>query len=88
MRVGDWVVCIGNPLDLNQSATVGIISAHNRTGEELGLKGAGPFLQVDCSINGGNSGAPLNPSATDTADDRSVFHLSFCMLMCIQEGRS
>lgn len=56
MRVGDWVICIGNPLDLKQSATVGIISAHQRTGEELGLKGAGPFLQVDCAVNGGNSG--------------------------------
>lgn len=56
MRVGDWVACIGSPLDLSQSATVGIVSAQERTGEELGIIGAGPFLQTDAAVNSGNSG--------------------------------
>lgn len=56
VRVGDWVVAIGNPFGLDHTVTAGIISAKGR------VIGAGPyddFLQTDASINHGNSGGPL-----------------------------
>lgn len=56
MRVGDWVVAIGNPFGLGGSVTQGIISARQRS------INAGPFddfLQTDAPINRGNSGGPL-----------------------------
>ncbi len=56
MRVGDWVVAVGNPFGLGQTVTAGIISAKGR------VIGAGPyddFLQTDAAINPGNSGGPL-----------------------------
>jgi serine protease Do len=55
VRVGEWVVAIGNPFGVGQTATAGIISAHHRQ------IGAGPFddfLQIDAPINRGNSGGP------------------------------
>jgi len=56
MRVGDWVMAIGNPFGLGGSVTVGVISATKRD------INAGPyddFLQTDAAINRGNSGGPL-----------------------------
>jgi serine protease Do len=56
MRVGDWVIAIGNPYGLGGSVTQGIISARQRS------INAGPFddfLQTDAPINRGNSGGPL-----------------------------
>ena len=56
MRVGDWVMAIGNPFGLNGTVTAGIISGRGRD------INAGPyddFLQTDASINRGNSGGPL-----------------------------
>jgi serine protease Do len=56
VRVGDWVIAIGNPYGLGGSVTQGIISARERS------LNAGPFddfLQTDASINRGNSGGPL-----------------------------
>ncbi|WP_448208739.1 DegQ family serine endoprotease [Azospirillum sp. sgz302134] len=56
MRVGDWVLAIGNPFGLGGSVTAGIISARQRD------ISAGPyddFLQTDASINRGNSGGPM-----------------------------
>ena len=56
LRVGDWVVAIGNPFGLEQTVTAGIVSAKGR------VIGAGPydnFIQTDASINPGNSGGPL-----------------------------
>jgi serine protease Do len=56
LRVGDWVVAIGNPFGLGSTVTAGIVSAKGRT------IGAGPyddFIQTDASINPGNSGGPL-----------------------------
>ena len=56
MRVGDWVVAIGNPFGLGSTVTAGIVSAKGR------IIGAGPydnFIQTDASINPGNSGGPL-----------------------------
>lgn len=55
LRVGDWVVAIGNPLGLHHTVTAGIISAKARGLDESGLE----FLQTDATINPGSSGGPL-----------------------------
>lgn len=57
LRVGDFVVAVGNPFGLGQTATSGIVSALGRTG--LGIEGYEDFIQTDASINPGNSGGPL-----------------------------
>ena len=55
MRVGDWVLAIGNPLGQGFSVTAGIVSARGRT-----LSGSyDDFIQTDAAINRGNSGGPL-----------------------------
>lgn len=56
IRVGDWVVAIGNPFGLGGSVTAGIISARAR---DIGAGRYDDFLQTDASINRGNSGGPL-----------------------------
>jgi serine protease Do len=56
IRVGDWVIAVGNPFGLGHTVTAGIISAKGR------IIGAGPyddFIQTDAAINPGNSGGPL-----------------------------
>jgi len=56
LRVGDWVLAVGNPFGLENTVTAGIVSAKSR------VIGAGPyddFIQTDASINPGNSGGPL-----------------------------
>jgi serine protease Do len=56
LRVGDWVMAVGNPFGLGGTVTVGILSARNRNIQQ------GPYddyLQTDASINRGNSGGPL-----------------------------
>ena len=56
LKVGQWVVAIGNPFGLEQTVTAGIVSAKGR------VIGSGPyddFIQTDASINPGNSGGPL-----------------------------
>lgn len=56
LRIGDWVLAIGNPFGLGGSVSLGIVSAMNRN------IGAGPydsFIQTDAAINRGNSGGPL-----------------------------
>ncbi|MGD8312155.1 MAG: DegQ family serine endoprotease [Gammaproteobacteria bacterium] len=57
LRVGDFVVAIGNPFGLGQTVTYGIVSALGRTG--LGIEGFENFIQTDASINPGNSGGAL-----------------------------
>jgi len=60
LRVGEWVMAIGNPFGLSQSMSVGIISGKHR--EDVNPSGRGgvyDFLQTDASINPGNSGGPL-----------------------------
>ncbi len=57
LRVGDFVVAIGNPFGLGQSVTSGIVSGLGRTG--LGIEGYENFIQTDASINPGNSGGAL-----------------------------
>ncbi|MBW2121407.1 MAG: DegQ family serine endoprotease [Deltaproteobacteria bacterium] len=56
LKVGEWVIAIGNPFGLAETVTAGIVSAKGR------VIGAGPyddFIQTDASINPGNSGGPL-----------------------------
>jgi Do/DeqQ family serine protease len=57
VRVGDFVVAIGNPFGLGQTVTSGIVSATGRSG--LGIQGFEDFIQTDASINPGNSGGAL-----------------------------
>jgi serine protease Do/serine protease DegQ len=57
LRVGDFVVAIGNPFNLKQTVTSGIVSALGRSG--LGFDGYEDFIQTDASINPGNSGGAL-----------------------------
>jgi serine protease Do len=56
LRVGEWVLAVGNPLGLDHTVTLGIISAKGRT--EFGGQ-FDDFLQTDAAINPGNSGGPL-----------------------------
>ncbi|MFZ5998664.1 MAG: DegQ family serine endoprotease [Nitrospirota bacterium] len=56
MRVGDWVLAIGNPFGLEHTVTQGIISA---TGRVIGAGQYDNFIQTDAPINPGNSGGPL-----------------------------
>jgi Do/DeqQ family serine protease len=57
LRVGDFVVAIGNPFGLGQTVTSGIVSALGRS--SLGIEGYEDFIQTDASINPGNSGGAL-----------------------------
>jgi Do/DeqQ family serine protease len=56
LRVGEWAIAIGNPFGLDQTVTVGVISA---VGREAGIATYENFIQTDASINPGNSGGPL-----------------------------
>ncbi len=56
LRVGDWVVAIGNPFGLDHTVTAGIVSGKGR---EIGAGPYDQFIQTDASINPGNSGGPL-----------------------------
>lgn len=56
VRVGDWVVAIGNPFGLDHTVTLGIISAKGRSGIDGEYD---DYLQTDAAINFGNSGGPL-----------------------------
>ncbi len=87
MRVGDWVVAIGNPFGLSHTVSAGIISAKGRTIADVkGLDEAGyyDFLQTDASINPGNSGGPLLDKSgrvvgMNTAIRRSANNIGFAI---------
>ncbi|WP_156850465.1 Do family serine endopeptidase [Bartonella refiksaydamii] len=55
LRVGDWVVAIGNPFGFGGTVTAGIVSAHGR---EIGADVYDDFIQIDAAVNRGNSGGP------------------------------
>lgn len=57
VEVGQWAIAVGNPLGLEQTVTVGVVSALGRSG--IGATTIEDFIQTDASINPGNSGGPL-----------------------------
>jgi serine protease Do len=62
MRIGDWVIAIGNPFGLGGSVSAGIVSARNR---DISDQSYGQYIQTDAAINKGNSGGPLFNLAGD-----------------------
>lgn len=56
LKIGEWVLAVGNPLGLNNTVTAGIVSAKARS---LGANGVESFIQTDAAINQGNSGGAL-----------------------------
>ena len=59
LRVGEWVLAVGNPYNLNSTVTAGIISAKSRKINILNDGGIESFIQTDAAINSGNSGGAL-----------------------------
>lgn len=60
LRVGDWAIAVGNPVGLNNTVTLGIISTLSRSSAQVGIPDKRvDFLQTDAAINPGNSGGPL-----------------------------
>jgi len=60
LRVGEWVLAIGNPFGLSHSVTAGIVSAFGRSDVNVSTDGfLADFIQTDAAINPGNSGGPL-----------------------------
>jgi S1-C subfamily serine protease len=60
LRPGEWAIAIGNPLGLDNTVTVGIVSATGRTADQIGVSDRRVgFIQTDAAINPGNSGGPL-----------------------------
>ncbi|MHB1350816.1 MAG: DegQ family serine endoprotease [Desulfobulbus sp.] len=57
LEVGEWVIAIGSPFELNQTVTVGVVSAKGRN--RIGINDYENFIQTDAAINPGNSGGPL-----------------------------
>jgi S1-C subfamily serine protease len=60
ISVGDWAIAVGNPLGLDNTVTLGIVSTMNRSSSQIGLMNKRlDFIQTDAAINPGNSGGPL-----------------------------
>ncbi len=60
INVGDWAIAVGNPLGLDNTVTLGIVSTMNRSSAQIGLSNKRlDFIQTDAAINPGNSGGPL-----------------------------
>jgi Do/DeqQ family serine protease len=60
VQPGQWAIAIGNPLGLQETVTVGVVSATSRSGSDIGVSDKRiDFIQTDAAINPGNSGGPL-----------------------------
>lgn len=60
LQIGDWAIALGNPLGLDNTVTLGIISSVNRSSSQVGIPDKRlDFIQTDTAINPGNSGGPL-----------------------------
>jgi len=59
LRVGDWVIAIGNPYGFDRTVTFGVVSANERTIRAADLRTISNVIQTDAAINPGNSGGPL-----------------------------
>ncbi len=72
IRIGDWVIAIGNPFGIGQSTSLGIISAIGRDRVESGAYV--DYIQTDATINRGNSGGPLfNPQGQVVGVNSAIF---------------
>jgi serine protease Do len=61
LRVGEWVMAVGDPLNFDKTVTVGVVSAKDRSGltADVATRSFESFIQTDAAINFGNSGGPL-----------------------------
>jgi S1-C subfamily serine protease len=59
LDVGEWVIAIGAPFELESSVSVGVVSATGRTGVLRSVQSSEDFIQTDAALNPGNSGGPL-----------------------------
>jgi serine protease Do len=94
LRVGEWVIAIGNPLEFEQTVTVGVLSAKDRR-VPIGNTDTGvvSFLQTDAAINFGNSGGPLldsrgNVIGINTAIRRANFAEGIGFALPINHARN
>jgi serine protease DegQ len=72
VKVGDWVLAVGNPFGVGQTVTAGIVSALGRT--QLGINTFENFIQTDAAINPGNSGGALVDSAGNLVGVNSAIY--------------
>jgi serine protease DegQ len=72
LKVGDWVLAVGNPFGVGQTVTAGIVSALSRT--HLGINTFENFIQTDAAINPGNSGGALVDAAGNLVGVNSAIY--------------
>ena len=72
LKLGEWVLAVGNPFNLNSTVTAGIVSAKARSLGVYGVGGVESFIQTDAAINQGNSGGALVNSQGELVGINSV----------------